>query len=243
MTRKKKVKVFLIVIVALYLLSASYGLRQEDDEMGKVMQEIDRMVTDARQEIADEMDKPFILRIFGSLFSMEGNTLDELKEKLPRMLKEAMPKSLASLGKESPNPGIACTGMDLADALLCLERKDVQLEEVFWSYDDRLEENRLQPGGTVLEAVKLETGRGRLTLQLAHPFDGEEGLGNTQEERAAALEWMVEEVAASKGEVLCLDSWLRREDAEKLEAIAENFSLGSWAGEIVPHVSVGSGQE
>ena len=83
MTRKKKVILFLIVMVGLYGLSTAFGLRRDAGAMGEAMHRIRQLVQEARDDIKREMDKPFILRLFGSLFGMENNTFQLALSHLP----------------------------------------------------------------------------------------------------------------------------------------------------------------
>ena len=125
MDRKKKVKLFLVAMVVLYVLATSFGLTRDDGAMGKAMREVREVVADARAEIKKEMDKPFILRLFGSLFGMENNTFDRMKKRLPEILKNAMPDLAESFTFTPPDTGVSCEGMRLADALIYLREECV----------------------------------------------------------------------------------------------------------------------
>lgn len=240
MTRKKKVKIFMVVIVVLYVFSTSYGLSREDSAMDKAMKTVNKKVAAARKKISKEMDKPFLLRLFGSLFSMEGNTLENLKVELPKLLKNAMPKSIdAFTFPPEPASPTACVGMRLSDAAACFQRLDLEVEEILWSFDDQMEDAYLKLGGTILEAEPVRSGGIRIVLQYPHGFDGESGLGSGSE-RQRNLKVLATEVEAARSKDLGFFNWLFDEAPEKLEAAVEAGSpIFEWCDISVPFTDLG----
>ena len=236
MSRQKKVKIFLVVIVVLYLLSTSYGLSRDDGKMGQAMAKVNEKVEAARRDIKKEMDKPFILRIFGSLFSMEGNSLEKLKRDLPKTLKSAMPSALEGMTRTAPPSPVACVGMRLADALLDLQTNQVDIEQISWSLDEEVEEGYLKLGGTVISALQSEAGGARLTIQYLHPWNGEEGLGSSESERRERLQEVREQAREARRGSLELYDWLIDEDLGKIrQAAAEGFPIEAWCDVAILH--------
>lgn len=229
MDRKKKVKLFLVAMVVLYVLATSFGLTRDDGAMGKAMREVREVVADARAEIKKEMDKPFILRLFGSLFGMENNTFDRMKKRLPEILKNAMPDLAESFTFTPPDTGVSCEGMRLADALIYLREECVPLEELLWTWDDWHDGAYIKLSGTVLKAEETETGAARLVLQYFHPYNGEEGLGEDGDARSENRAALAAAAQLQRTTPPPLSAWLPYEDAGKLQAaVLKGFDLDAW---------------
>lgn len=236
MNREKKVKIFLAVVVVLYLLSTSYGLSRDDGKMGQAMAKVNKKVEAARREIKKEMDKPFILRIFGSLFSMEGNSLEKLKRDLPKTLESAMPSTLTRFTRTEPPSPVVCVGMRLVDALIDLQSNQLDVEQISWSFDETLEEGFLKLGGTVLSAEQSEQGGARLVIQYPHPWNGEEGLGSGEADRRDRLRQTRDEARAARSNLLELYDWMIDEDLEKVRQVtAEGFPIDAWCDAAIVH--------
>lgn len=216
--RKKKVKLFLVLIGVLYVLSTSYGLLKEDDSnIGKAITKTKILIAEARKEIKKELDKPFILRIFGSLFGMEGNAFSGMKKKLPPILKSAMPDSINFFSSSSESNEITCLGMRLGDALLYLQDQNLEIGHLYWTYDNKLNSPFISFSGTVQEAIKNEQGKADLTLQVYHSYNGENGLGDTEENITENLSNL--NLRVQQEEILTLKLWLEQEDNEKLRLL------------------------
>ncbi len=223
--RKKKCIIFLVVIVLLFILSNTAGFMREDDKMAAAMKKVKAKVNKARKDIQKEMDKPFILRLFGSLFGMEGNKFDKLKRDLPALIKDAMPTSVGKFGNSTEPSGVAVTSMRLTDALLELKEKKKTLSEIRWKLADKVsEEKYVALSGTVLDAEEMEDGKVVLTVQLWHPFNGENGLEQRDPVRhkkiPLAQQVMEDNLAqlrerAKKGESYALETWYAYEKTGK----------------------------
>ena len=184
--KNKKLLILLIIIVGLYIISTTYGLNREDSAMGKAMAEVRGVVAETRAEIKKEMDKPFILRLFGSLFGMEGNSFQGMKDKLPKIMEKAMPKSIVNVSASSPNDDVACVGMRLGDALLYLKSKNLEIGSLSWTFDDKVSDNYIQLSGSILAAQKDKNGKAVMVLQMNHAYNGEGGLGASAKQRSDA---------------------------------------------------------
>lgn len=239
MSPKRKVQVFLVVVGALYLLSTSYGvLGRDSGKSDGVMAAVGEAVGGARKKIQKEMDKPFLLRLFGSKSSMEGNAFGDLKGKLQPVMKKALPDVLKKFSKgPPPSSSVSCSGFRFAAALICLRDQGLALEEVFWNWDDRVEEQFVQMGGTVLRAELTESQGVRLVIQIQHDFTTEEGLGATEAERQENLARMEQRVAEAQERELRLYEWLLDEDAATLDRLEEEgFSIPHWCDSTVPYI-------
>lgn len=225
--RKKRVKLFLILIAVLYILSTSYGLLKEDDSgIGQAITKTKALIAEARKEIKKELDKPFILRIFGSLFGMEGNAFSGMKKKLPPILKSALPKSINLFSSTSQSNEIACLGMRVTDALHYLKEQNIPLGTLTWSFDDELKSPFISFSGTIQKAIKDKDGKAQLTLQIYHNYNGENGLGEIESDIHTAYENLKLRVQSEKGQDLNLSLWLEQENEEKLRKLdAQGWDL------------------
>lgn len=107
MDKKTKKKVgILALIVALYLVGCFFFLGDSGSDMDAAIVEVRVLIADTRREIKREMDKPLILRIFGSLFGMENGKFDELKNRLPAIIERGMPRFLKKKAKAASASGV-----------------------------------------------------------------------------------------------------------------------------------------
>ncbi|MEM7049054.1 MAG: hypothetical protein AAF604_05320 [Acidobacteriota bacterium] len=238
MSRQRKVQIFLALVVVLYLFSTTFGLARDDGAMGAAMKVVRKKISDGREKIQKEMDKPFILRLFGSASSMEKNTFESLKEELPEILANALPDELERYATIAPPSHTACAGMRLADALNYLAVKGVRLEKVSWGWDPAQFGPFIKLGGTVLAAEETGSGGVHLVLQYIHPYDGEDGIGETEEARRSNLDQIAREVAQARERPM-LD-WLSRESPWVLyQAVQQGYSLSPWCSATVEAVTEG----
>ena len=217
MSRKKKTIIFLSVVAILFYVSVGCGLMREDSDMDKAMHEVKEIVAQTREDIEAEMNKPFYLRIFGSLFGMEGNSFQGLKEDLPAVIKDAMPSVVGTFSFTSSADDICCDGMRLTEALELIESENVELDNLYWSFDDTVVEEDTDHnqfilfGGTILQSEQTTEGI-NLTIQMQHPYDGENGIGRSDESKLSELsDWAG---ASSNQTTQILLSWLDDENVE-----------------------------
>lgn len=226
--KNKKLLILLAVIVALYIVSTTYGLMREDSTMGKAMVQVRQVVAETRQDIQKEMDKPFILRLFGSLFGMEGNSFQKMKEELPRILKDAMPTALTTRTVSAPDNEVACVGMRLGDALKYLHDQRLAIGSLTWTYDDTLSGSHIQLSGSILGAWKDADGKAVLVLQMPHSYNGESGLGTSPQQMADAR--LLLQTSADQHAIRHLADWFsggQQGDAEA-ELLAAGVPLVQW---------------
>ncbi|NQZ56952.1 MAG: hypothetical protein HRT88_05710 [Lentisphaeraceae bacterium] len=231
MKRKKKIKIFLAVIVVLYIFSTTVGLNREGGAMEEAMAEVNAKVDKARRKMEKEMNKPFILRIFGSLFGMEGNSFGKLKEDLPKIFKKAIPQNMLSFTKEPEKGELQCQMMRLSDALLYLRGQGIKPDKINfqWKYDDDVVDERyLNSSGMVLEAKRSDADAAEVVLQMPHPFDTEDGLNvepskKTDEQKNLSnkecnLDFLTKKKKElQKQDSLSLSEWFKYESSKSLD--------------------------
>ena len=232
MSRKKKVILFLIAMIGLYIGSTAFGLSRDEGAMGEAMSRVRSIVQEARNDIKKEMNKPFILRLFGSLFGMENNTFQKMKEKLPKELSSALPNLVVNFSITTPSTAIACEGMRLVDALLYLQQREVVLEQVSWFFDDTLDSDEgryIQASGTVLRAEQTPSGGASLVIQLVHSFNDENGLGETETQRLENLATLRQQAEVLRQNPPLFDAWWAYEDEQKKWDLASTgFQVNGW---------------
>ncbi len=230
--RNKKLLILMSIIVGLYVLATVFGLNREDSGMGKAMTEVRAVVADTRKKIQKEMDKPFILRLFGSLFGMEGNSFQGMKEKLPKILEDAMPTSVVSFSAPASTNEIACAGMRLGDALQYLYERKITMGALYWTFDktETAAETKayIQLSGSILIAEKDKDGKAILVLQMNHNFNGEDGIGTSEKQKSDARTTL--SLLASDHGVKYLSSWFtdgQQGDAES-KLLKKGVPLVQW---------------
>lgn len=176
---KKKVIVTFTAVIVLYVFSSAPGMRCDSGNMERAMIQVNQLVKDAREDIQKEMRKPFILRLFGSLFGMEGNKFNKLKNRLPPIIDSAMPGFLKKKSNGDSKIEYSCTGMKLDDALdYCLENH-LRPIKFYWRFDSTIQEKKyLKPALSILESEVSGKKNGTFTLQFNHPYNSESGFEN-----------------------------------------------------------------
>ena len=172
------------------------------------------------------MDKPFIIRLFGSLFSMEGNTFSKMKERLPKIMEDAMPNILTDFTEADPPSKTACEGMRLFNALEYLHQGGVAIGSIAWTFDDTVDESGLylMLPGQILGVREGEQGAAHLLIQVVHQYVDEDGLGGDATTRATNINILRSEVIEQQDDELFLGNWLQLESSEnRNKALREGF--------------------
>ncbi|MEM1181087.1 MAG: hypothetical protein AAGM22_22285 [Acidobacteriota bacterium] len=239
MSRKRKVQIFIAVVLLLYFFGAAYGaLGRGAGKAKDVAGTVKRHVEASRKKIKKEMKKPLPKRTYSTKRSMEANDVKVLKTTLPPLLAGAMPAPLKKyFSSPPPSSSVACAGLRLVDALIFLQDRQVTLEEVFWKWDGTLEGHFVQRGGTVLETELTKTGGAKLVIQLDHAFDVQGGVGAKPEQQEANLKMLEQAASAARGHKRILYDWLLREDDDRLKKLASSgFPTARWCAREIPHV-------
>ncbi len=238
MSRKRKVQIFLVIVVLLYVFGVSFGaLGRSGGEIKDVMETVKRDMKKSRKRIKKEMKKPLPKRIFSTKQSMESNQFKVMKTIVPPLLAPAMPDILKKYFQSPPpSSSVACSGMRLVDALIFLQQRRVALEEVFWAWDDHVDDKYVQLSGTILHADLTRSEGARLVIQLDHDFDGKQGIGASQEAQEENLKLLERQAEVARGQSRMLFDWFLKEDHAKLDRLtASGFPMARWCGTVVPH--------
>ena len=238
MSRKRKVQIFIVIIILLYVFGVSFGaLGRTGGEIKGVMETVKRDMKRSKKRIKKEMKKPLPKRTFSTEKSMESNQFKVMKTTVPPLLAPAMPDPIKEyFSSPPPSSSVACSGMRLVDALIFLQQRQVALEEVFWSFDDQIEGKYVQLSGTILRADLTESEGARLVIQLDHDFHSKKGVGSSPEAQAANLKLLEEQARVAKEQSPMLFDWFLKEDDHKLDQLAASgFPMSQWCSTVVPY--------
>ncbi len=189
-------------------------MRCDDGNMNRAMKQVNKLVQEARADMKKEMEKPFILRLFGSLFGMEGNKFQKLKEELPRVIKSGLPSFITKKASIDDKGSLSCTGMKLPDALDYLSKNMVTLKKLNWSFDSTIIEHKyLKPSLSVLQST-ITKKQAEIVIQFDHSLDSNNGISK---EGPYIIDTLMARVEGAKKRPRPFLSWVdNQKEAEKI---------------------------
>ena len=237
LNKEQKKAIRRIAIAAIiYMFIFGVGMGSDDGAMSVAMKKVREEVASARAAIKKEMEKPFILRIFGSIFGQEDNTFAKMKERLPKIMEDAMPDFLAQQTESAPASKTACKGMRLFDALEYLHAGKVEILSLSWDDIDKVEEDIFVTGpGVSLKVEEVSPTQVHLLIQMQHDYISEDGLGKDYTEQQESLAALREAEQAYKLESLFLNTWLDNiSNKDRKKALTHSLPLVDWSSLAVP---------
>ena len=233
--RQKKAIKRIAIAAGIYFFLFVGSCGSDNGKMESAMAKVRDEVADARAKIKKEMEKPFILRLFGSIFGQENNTFANMKVRLPKLLKDAMPDFLSQETDADQPSKTACEGMKLPDALIYLQKGRVVISSIEWHFDDNVMDDKYIYGpGQIIEVKELNPQEVSLLIQVQHEFTTEDGIGTDQQTQSENMAKLQASVAEFKSETIYFNTWIDKLPKDKrTEALAAGVALVELSGKTV----------